>query len=114
MLVFHVSFQWENEEFNLRIYILSGKVPSDTTPDITNPILPSELVNWYYYDSSSTLAGLNPSLSQTIVNQTCQTSFECLHDYIIRVNGMSSVATSSLLTSYQQSRIILGKVCFSS
>ncbi|CAF3404455.1 unnamed protein product [Rotaria sp. Silwood1] len=88
---------------------LSWKVPSDTTPIMTNPIMPSYLVYTYYNESADTLASLNPRLSQSMIDQTCSTNFECRHDYIIRINPITSAATASSLNSFQQSRTILAE-----
>ena len=74
------------------------------------PIMPSGIVNWYYNNVSSILTSLNSRLSQTQVNQTCSSSIECVHDYIIRVNPIASGATASLLNSYREARTILGKI----
>jgi hypothetical protein len=71
--------------------------------------MPTELVNWYYNNASSLLTSLNPFLSQTIVNQTCGSSFECIHDYLIRINSFTSAAASSELQTFQQSRTTFGK-----
>ncbi|CAF0850637.1 unnamed protein product [Rotaria sp. Silwood1] len=89
---------------------LSWKVPSDTTPIMTNPIMPSYLVYTYYNESADTLASLNPRLSQSMIDQTCSTNFECRHDYIIRINPITSAATASSLNSFQQSRTILAEI----
>lgn len=90
-----------------------GKVTTDTTSDITNPILPMSFVNWYYVNASDTLTGLNPLLSQTVVNRTCPTRFECIHDYLIRINSFTSRATSSNLDTFQNSITTLGKISIS-
>jgi hypothetical protein len=87
-----------------------GKVPNDTTPDMTNPIMPINFVNWYTTNSSGTLSGLNSKLSPNIVIQTCATNFECTHDYIIRINPITCAATASSLNSFEQFRITLGKI----
>ncbi len=87
----------------------SGKVPNDTTPDMLNPIMPINFVDWYNTNSSGTLTGLNPKLSPSIVSATCSNNFECTHDYIIRINAVTSGATLSTLNSVQQSRLVLGK-----
>ncbi|CAF0869133.1 unnamed protein product [Adineta ricciae] len=83
---------------------LSWRAPNDTTANITNPILPSTLVNWYYNNASSVLTTLNSHLSQSEVNQTCSSNFECVHDYIVRINPITSGATALLLDSYRDSR----------
>jgi len=110
MLVFHVSLEIRNE----KIYFCSpGKVSTDTTANIANPILPTALVNWYNTNTvSSVLTGLNSNLNPTIANQICSTNFECLHDYIIRINPITSGATAASSNSFQQSRIVLGKISF--
>jgi len=74
--------------------------------------MPTAFVNWYYNNASSLLASLNPLLSQTIVNQTCGSNFECIHDYLIRINSFTSGATASELLTFQQSRTTLGKISF--
>ncbi|CAF3955011.1 unnamed protein product, partial [Adineta steineri] len=94
---------------NIYSACLSWKVPSDTTADITRPIMPSAFVNWYYVNASNTLANLNPRLSQTIVNGTCSSNFECIHDYLIEINPISSSATALLLNSNSYSRTILAE-----
>lgn len=86
-----------------------GHVSTDNTANISLPILPTEFVNWYY-SQSTVLAGLNPLLSQSVVNQTCSSSFECTHDYLIRINSFTSEATASELQTFEQSRTILGKI----
>ncbi len=72
--------------------------------------MPTSFVNWYYNNGSDILASLNPLLSQTIVNQTCGSNFECIHDYLIRINSFTSAATASELQTFQQSRTTLGKI----
>jgi hypothetical protein len=74
--------------------------------------MPTAFVNWYYNSASSLLTSLNPLLSQTIVNQTCGSNFECIHDYLIRINSFTSGATASELQTFQQSRTTLGKISF--
>jgi hypothetical protein len=85
-------------------------VSTDTTADISMPIMPTEFVNWYYTSASSTLTSLNPVLSPSVVNQTCSSNFECVHDYLIRINSFTSGATASELQTVQQSRVVLGKI----
>jgi hypothetical protein len=72
--------------------------------------MPTEFVNWYYNNASDLLTSLNPLLNQSIVNQTCGSSFECVHDYLIRINAFTSGATALGLQTFQQSRTTLGKV----
>jgi hypothetical protein len=108
MLVAHVNFIQQIKNFFLN-NCFSGKVPTDTTPDISNPILPTTLINWYN-SNSATLTRLNPKLSPTYVNQICSTSIECQHDYIIRINPITSAATASSINTLLQSRVILGKI----
>jgi hypothetical protein len=72
--------------------------------------MPTQFVNWYYNNASGILESLNPLLSQSIVNQTCGSNFECVHDYLIRINSFTSGATASGLQSFQQSKTILGKI----
>jgi hypothetical protein len=85
-------------------------VPSDTTPNIANPIMPSALINWYNNNSWPTLTSLNGNLDPTIVEETCSINFECRHDYIIRINPVSSAATAAASNLFQQSRLTLGKI----
>ncbi len=85
-------------------------MPNDTTVDIVRPIMPLSLIDWYNNGSWSELTNLNPSLSQSSLNQICSTDYECRHDYIIRINRVSSSATGALSNSSQQSRVILGKI----
>lgn len=70
--------------------------------------MPITLVTSYYANQSSILTGLNQLLSQTVVNQTCQGNFECIHDYLIRINSFSSAATATQLQTNEQSRTTLG------
>jgi hypothetical protein len=70
--------------------------------------LPDDLITWYY-SISSVLAALNPRLNQTTVNATCSGQFECLHDYIVRLNPITSGATAVSVNTFTQSRAILGK-----
>ena len=72
--------------------------------------MPTAFVNWYYNNASDILTTLNPLLSPTIVNQTCGSSFECVHDYLIRINSFTSAATASELQTLQQSKTTLGKI----
>lgn len=88
-----------------------GRVPGDMTSDNGIPILPRTLVEWYYNNASDFLATLNPLLSQTVVNRTCQGNFECIHDYLIQINAFTSSATASALGTIQESRTALGKIC---
>ncbi len=74
--------------------------------------MPTAFVNWYYNNASSILTSLNPLLSPIIVNQTCGSNFECVHDYLIRINSFTSAATASELQTFQQSKITLGKISF--
>ncbi|CAF4449644.1 unnamed protein product, partial [Adineta steineri] len=60
-------------------------------------------------NASNTLANLKPRLSQTIVNGTCSSNFECIHDYLIEINPISSGATALLLNSNSYSRTILAE-----
>ncbi len=71
--------------------------------------MPVALVNWYYNGASTILSGLNSLLNQTLVNQTCSSNFDCIHDYIIRINPVSSSATAQSTNLLQQSRSVLGK-----
>jgi hypothetical protein len=72
--------------------------------------MPTELVNWYYTNASDILTSLNPLLDPSIVNETCLSNFECTHDYIIRINSFTSVATASELQSFEQSKVVLGNI----
>jgi hypothetical protein len=74
------------------------------------PIMPTTFVQWYYNNASTILASLNPSLSQASVNETCSAHFECVHDYLLRINSFTSKATASALDMFQQSRLILGSI----
>lgn len=92
--------------------LLSGRVPYDNTPKRPiRPLQPRTLVDWYYNnkDASNVLPGLNPLLQQANVNQTCQGNFECIHDYLIRINTFTSETTASKLESVHQSRNELSK-----
>ena len=86
-----------------------GRVPGDTTSEIANPIMPSTLVSWYRANGSGILGAMNPVLSQSQVNGICSNSFECEHDYIIRVNRMTSAATASAISSFQEKNVAFGK-----
>ncbi|UJR15672.1 hypothetical protein I4U23_002606 [Adineta vaga] len=88
---------------------LSWRVSSDTTANITKPIMPSTLVDWYYNSASSILTSLNSRLNQSQVNQTCSSSIECVQDYIVRVNPIASGATALLLNSYREARTLLAE-----
>ena len=94
--------------------ILLGKVSTDTTSDISNPIMPTAFVNWYYNNASGLLATLNPLLSQSVVNQTCGSNFECVHDYLIRINSFTAGAAAAQLQEFEQARTTLGKVSLES
>ncbi len=83
---------------------------TDTTANISMPIYPLEFVRWYYNNASNIIASLNPLLNQSIVNQTCGSSSECVHDYLIRINSFTSVATASELQVVQQSKNTFGKI----
>lgn len=91
-------------------WFVSGRVPGDSTTNITVPIKPTELYNWYYQNGSPILASLNPALNVANVNETCNSSFECVHDYLIRINKFTSGAVASGLESFEQSRTTLGTV----
>lgn len=77
---------------------------------MSNPILPVYLVTTYYYQYQNTLVGLNSLLDSNVLNQTCSTSFDCRHDFIIRINQVSAGATASASSSFQSSRIALGNL----
>ncbi|CAF3697466.1 unnamed protein product [Rotaria sordida] len=89
---------------------LSWKLSTDTTPNMANPIMPSYLVYTYYNQYANTLASLNSLLNQSEIDRTCSTNFECRHDYIIRINPISSGITASSLNSFQQIGIILAEI----
>ncbi|CAF1151504.1 unnamed protein product [Rotaria sp. Silwood1] len=89
---------------------LSWKVPSDTTSDNRIPIMPRSLVEWYYKNASNLLTSLNPSLNQIVVNRTCHDNFECIHDYLIRINSFTSEVTALGLELIQESRIVLAEI----
>ncbi|CAF4658525.1 unnamed protein product [Rotaria sp. Silwood2] len=84
---------------------LSWKVPNDITLDNRKPIMPRSLVEWYYKNASNFLTTLNPR----IVNQTCHDNFECIHDYLIRINAFTSQATASGVRIIKESRIALAE-----
>ncbi|CAF4737625.1 unnamed protein product, partial [Rotaria sp. Silwood2] len=72
--------------------------------------MPRSLVEWYYNNASNFLTNLNPRLNQSIVNQTCHDNFECIHDYLIRINSFTSEATASGLQLAQESRTALAEI----
>ncbi|CAF3894012.1 unnamed protein product [Adineta steineri] len=78
---------------------------TDTTPDINRPIMPTKLYNWYRSNESSVFSSLYPQMNETL-DETCSNNFECIHDYLIRVNSFTSKATASGLKLIQESRII--------
>jgi hypothetical protein len=69
------------------------------------------LLSWYNVNWPI-LTGLNPSLSPTILDETCSTNYECSHDYIIRINPVTSSQTAAISTSSEQSRTLLGNKFF--
>ena len=87
-----------------------GRVRGDSTPDIDRPIKPGAFVDWYYNAGFRLLADASPALTQTIVNQTCSTHFECVHDYLIVVNTFRSEATALALDQLVESRVVIGKI----
>ncbi|CAF3944032.1 unnamed protein product, partial [Rotaria magnacalcarata] len=90
---------------------LSWRVSNDTTPISTfNPIMPRSLVEWYNTSAPSFLESLNPFLSQTVVNRICHGNYECVHDYLIRMNSFTSEATASGLELIRDSRISLHEI----
>ncbi|CAF4029746.1 unnamed protein product, partial [Rotaria sordida] len=89
---------------------LSWKVPNDATLNNQEPIMPRTLVEWYYKNASNLLTSLNPRLNPNIVNQTCHGQFECIHDYIIRINRFTGEATALGLERIQESRIVLAEI----
>ncbi|CAF4768318.1 unnamed protein product, partial [Rotaria sp. Silwood2] len=72
--------------------------------------MPRSLVEWYYKNASYFLTSLNPRLNQSIVNQTCQHNFECIHDYLIRINSFTSQATASGVRLIKESRTALAEI----
>ncbi|CAF2923310.1 unnamed protein product [Rotaria sp. Silwood2] len=74
------------------------------------PIMPRSLVEWYYKNASNFLTSLNSRLNQSIVNQTCQDNFECIHDYLIRINSFTSEATASGVRLIKESRTALAEI----
>ena len=110
MLVFHVNlYHIDRIKFDI-IPVLLGKVSGDITPNITRPIMPSNLVYVFYNESENILAGLNPLLAPSRINDTCSTNFECRHDYIIQINEVSGNVTASSLNLFQESKTTLGKI----
>ncbi|CAF4579536.1 unnamed protein product, partial [Rotaria sp. Silwood2] len=89
---------------------LSWSVRSDITSDNRKPIMPRSLVEWYYKNASNFLTNLNPRLNPSIVNQTCQDNFECIHDYLIRMNSFTSQATASGVRLIKESRTALAEI----
>ena len=89
---------------------VSGRVSGDRTPNIPRPIMPTQIVNWYNQNGSTLLTSLNPDLSLTNVNTVCNSTFECVHDYLIRINRLTSGAVVSGLQVFEQAQIILGTV----
>lgn len=81
----------------------------NTIVEITNPIMPTMLVDWYNTSGWSILSAANPILSWENVMNTCSNKSECVHDLIIRVNPITSAVTGQSLQSFQTSREILGK-----
>ena len=92
------------------IILFPGSAPGDRTPELSRPISPTEFYKWYYNSGSTTLTNLNPRLNQTVVNETCGSSFECVHDYLIRINVFTSQSTTSGLQNFQQLRATLSTV----
>lgn len=87
---------------------IPGRLDNDNSSAAIVPILPYEMVRWYY-NNSAVLEALNPSLSQTILNRTCPDHFECIHDYIVRVNPFTSGSTALALDSIQVEVAVLGR-----
>ncbi|UJR30967.1 hypothetical protein I4U23_018479 [Adineta vaga] len=87
----------------------SWKLSDDGDQDDRIPIMPRNFVNWYYNNASDFLAILNPSLSKTMVEQICSGRFECVHDYLIRINSFTSQETDSIIQSTENSRNILAE-----
>ena len=101
------EFQWNIIEvvvFDPLLTKLLGIADSTTQFPGYQPIIPSELVRWYYEGNNSLiLASFNPLLNQTNVNQTCGDNFECIHDFIIRINPVTSGSTRILLADVENS-----------
>lgn len=100
----------ENVYMTIMKRFVSGRVPGDTTPNITRPIMPTQIFNWYNGSGSTLLTSLNPDLSPANVNTVCNSSFECVHDYLIRINRLTSGAVVNGLQVFEQAQIILGTV----
>lgn len=109
LLVNHVSWVREMWKAFIKENIRLGRVPNSAPADITNPILPTSLVQWFNGPASTALRSLNPALDPTSVNAQCSGKFECIHDFIIRLNRVSSSATAQSLDSFRNDRTILGK-----
>ena len=103
-LVSRICERWKTSiEQTIRL----GRVNNSAPADISNPLLPTSLVQWYYNTGSATLQSLNPLLSPANVNTTCSGQFECTHDFILRINPTTSQATSNSLDSFRDSRVAL-------
>ena len=92
-------------QFTLIFY--PGKVDRNIT-DIANPIMPTELVDWYFTTGSGILGQANPALRLDNVMNTCSNQSECMHDLIVRVNPVTSAATGRSLQTFQAARDTLG------
>lgn len=97
------------EEKYEQYFFFSGRVPGDTTPELSRPIQPTRFVDWYKNESTS-LTSLNPRLNLNIVQQVCNSNDECIHDYVIRINEFTSGSTASGLLNFQESRTTLGTI----
>ena len=75
--------------------------------------MPTSFLKWYYNNASVTLGKLNPFLNQSVVNDTCKSSFECIHDYLIQINPVSSKITAIGLENLALSKTLLSKVLIS-
>lgn len=111
MLVFHVNFITKKNVFffHFEMIIFLGRVPNDTTANITQPILPWKLINWYNNESWPILTSIYSNLNPTIVDQVCSTNDACRQDYIVRVNPVTGGATAAASVSFQQEIRILGR-----
>jgi hypothetical protein len=84
-----------------KTFVFSGKVEQDNTLNTDKPILPTELIQWYYKEGSSILTIANPDMNPVKVNATCDGHFECVHDLIIRMNPVTSKSTALSLGAFR-------------
>ncbi|CAF1679718.1 unnamed protein product, partial [Adineta ricciae] len=83
----------------------SWKVSDDATSDDKRPLMPQDFVAWYNNSPSEFLTTLSSAMSKNLVDQTCSGKFECIHDYLIRVNSFTSKGSTSTLESTQSFRL---------